>query len=175
MYCGRPDTERTAVRRSGSVRLDLRPARRTPRGTRITRRATTGGLGPARTGSGGKTAGTSHIGGRDLAQTFPRPVTQPGDLGHAHARTKAAAVHHVQQVLGRDVAGGGRGEGATTEPTQTGIEHTHTRLHRGQCVGVTGVTAVVEMTAQRTPTGHLPDPTEQFGDLARHPDRKSAV
>src|SRR5699024_12325462 len=125
MYCGRPDTERTAVRRSGSVRLDLRPVRRTPRDTRITRRATTGGLEPARAGSGGKTAGPPQKGGRDLAQTFPRPVTQPRDLGDAHARTQATAVHHVQHVLGRDVAGAGRGEGPTTERTQSGIEPTH--------------------------------------------------
>ena len=57
----------------------------------------------------------------------------------------------VDEILGRDVPGRVRREGAAAEPADRGVEHGRARLERGERVRVPRVARVVEVAADRAP------------------------
>src|SRR5579871_6678837 len=63
------------------------------------------------------------------------------------ARLDALAFEQVDEVLGRDVARGARGERTAAEAADRGVQHPRARLEGGQAVRVAGVARVVAVEA----------------------------
>src|SRR5688572_21330358 len=86
------------------------------------------------------------------------------------ARRYAHPLEHVDQVLGRDVAGRGRRERAAAEPAEARVEDPGPGHDGGIGVREARVPRVVEMSAQGDGRNGLGHAAEHLGDLARHAD-----
>ena len=80
----------------------------------------------------------------------------------------ARTVEHVDQVLGRDIAGRRRGEGAATNAADAGVERTDPGLDCRLGVGEPRVSRVVKVAAQRNAGRCFVDRRHALMDLRRH-------
>ena len=88
-------------------------------------------------------------------------AADPWAVGRRVEAVRAAALQHVDQILGGDVAGGGRGEGAAADAAAAGVDHVHAGVDAGGGVGQGGVAGVVEVQPQtcvRRGFADRPDP-----------------
>src|SRR3954465_11611015 len=79
----------------------------------------------------------------------------------------ALALEQVDEVLGGDVPGRARSEGAAAEPADRGVQDGRAGLERGQGVRVAGVGGFVEVAAGRAEGGDAPG---HAADCARRRD-----
>src|SRR5262245_58295943 len=86
------------------------------------------------------------------------------------AGVDAHAPEHVDEVLGRDVAGRRRRERAAAEAAEARVQHARTRSHGSVGVRQPSVAGVVEVAAQGDAGHGFGDAPEDLGHLPRHAD-----
>ncbi len=120
-----------------------------------------------------ETAGLHQHAGDCATELLLQPVAGRDRSVQRHAGLVSGSLQHVEQVLGRDVAGRGRRERTAADPSKARIECRHSRLHRGVGVCESGVSRVVEMAAQAHSRERLAYPSDDLGYLRRdaHSDR----
>ncbi len=106
----------------------------------------------------------------NLGERAGQQVRGRAERGRGHPGPHGRPVEQVEQVLGRDVAGGGRGERAPPDPARAGVERGGAALDGRDRVGVAGVPGVVEVPAQRDAGGHVGGDVGQRPHPGRHPD-----
>ena len=73
--------------------------------------------------------------------------------GHTGLDTRS--LQHVQEIIGRNIAGRRRRKRTATDAANAGIEVGHAGLDGGERVGEPGITRVVEVTALRNAANDL--------------------
>src|SRR5439155_1614850 len=77
------------------------------------------------------------------------PLRDPDQRVEVDARLDALAVEQVDEILGADVPGRPRSEGAAADASDRRVEHARARLERGVRVRKARVAGVVEVNADR--------------------------